>query len=220
MPFVIITCPHCNAQHVTFDIISFSSVRPILDKLFCRCRNCKDVVIVTTYGTSVRSIFQEFNGNIHEKGVQIKSSFPLQNEPSAPQDTPKDVAGHFIEGLNVLSVKAYSSAGNCFRRALEKATYHLLEELGSDAIKEKEKNLYSRIKVLRDRSLITPILYEWAEIIREFGNKGSHGDMEFSEKEAAALKNFTGVFLMHVFTMPAEVRRMRDPSSANKTKEN
>ena len=139
-------------------------------------------------------------------------------EPVAPEDTPEDVAKDFVEGLKVLPVEAYRSAGNCFRRALEKATNHLLNELGSDARKHIGKKLYDRIKVLRDNFLITPSLYDWAEIIRDFGNKGSHGEVDFAEEDAVELKNFTEIFLIHVFTMPAKVRKMRITTPPNEKK--
>ena len=201
---------------MTFRVRSRCRFRQNTLKLFCQCSNCKDVVVVTAIERlDADSIPENWTGNLCERYIQIQSIMPIQSEPVAPEDTPKPVAKEFVEGLSVLRVRAFSSAGNCFRRALEKATNHLLDELGADATDHRGMNLYSRIRALRDRSLIAPQLYDWAEIIRDLGNMGSHGDSDFSEKDAVELKNFTGIFLFYVFTMPAKVRRMRDASHPN-----
>ena len=218
MPFVTITCPHCNAQHMTFDVVSRRWFKPNVYKLFCQCRNCSDVVVITAWTTSGRSISQDWTGNICDNGYTIKSIFPPPSKPVVPFGTPDDVGRHFTEGLNVLSVKAYPSAANCFRRTLEKATDHLLDELNYDAEKRKNMSLKCRIKALRKHELINPLLYDWAHIIRDVGNQGTHGDTDFSENDAVDLRKFTEIFLIHVFTMPANIREMRDSSSTKKTK--
>lgn len=135
-----------------------------------------------------------------------------------PPDTPDDVGRHFTEGLEVLPVKAYNSAATCFRRTLEKATDHLLNALDYDADQRKNMSLFCRIQALHKHELITPLLYEWAHVIREVGNKGAHGETEFSENDAVELKKFTEIFLFYVFTMPASIRKIRDTSSTKKTK--
>ena len=218
MLFVIITCPHCKAQHMTFNVISHCWFSPGIDKVFCQCRNCKDVVVITARIVSGGHISQDWSGNICDNGVTIKSIFPSPSKLVVPPATPDDVGDHFTEGLRVLSVKAYPSAANCFRRTLEKATDHLLDELKYDAKKRKSMSLMCRIKALRKHELITQLLYEWADIIRDVGNKGTHGDTDFSEGDAVELKKFTEMFLIHVFTMPASIREMRDGSSTKKTK--
>ena len=217
MPFVTITCPHCNAQHMTFDVVSGRWFKSNVYKLFCQCRNCNDVVVITARTASEKPISQDWSGNICDSGVTIRSIFPSPSKLVVPPATPDDVGDHFTEGLSVLSVKAYPSAANCFRRTLEKATDHLLDELKYDAEKRKNMSLKCRIKALRKHELITQLLYAWADIIREVGNKGTHGDTDFSEGDAVELKEFTEMFLIHVFTMPARIREMRVDSSAKKT---
>ena len=158
-------------------------------------------------------------GNISNSGVNIQSIYPCQSEPVAPQGTPNDVAEHFVNGLKTLSAKAYPPAGNCFRTTLERATDLLLNGLGLDEKDAKEKSLYSRIKVLRKHCVITQPLYDLADIIRNLGNMGSHGDINFSAEDAVKLKDFTEIFLFHVFTMPARVREVQAASSTKKAVE-
>lgn len=202
---------------MTFNVISSCWFSPGIDKVFCQCRNCRDVVVITARVVSGGHISQDWRGNLCENGVTIKSIFPPPSKFVVPPHTPDDVGRHFTEGLNVLSVKAYPSAANCFRRTLEKATDHLLDELKYGAEERKNMSLKCRIRALRKHELINPLLYEWADIIRDVGNKGTHGDTDFSENDAVALKKFTEMFLTHVFTMPARIREMRDASSAKET---
>lgn len=200
---------------MTFNVISWTFVRPNIVKLFCQCRKCRDVAVVAAKLTPMGANTQKWTENIDGKYVNIQSVFPPPSKPIAPPGTPGEVEVHFIEGLKVLSVDAYHSAANSFRRTLEQATIHLLGELGNDAEKHKDEDLYSRIKALQKYSLITPPLYDWAEIIRKVGNKGTHADSEFSKEDAIELKNFTEMFLVQVFTMPEKVRKMRASTSKN-----
>ena len=175
------------------------------------------MVVITARIVSGGHISQDWIGNICDYGVKIQSIFPPPSKLVVPPATPDDVGNHFTEGLRVLSVEAYLSAANCFRRTLEKATDHLLGELMYDAEKRKNMSLKCRIEALRKHELINTSLYDWADTIRDVGNKGTHGDTDFSENDAVELKKFTEMFLIHVFTMPARIREMRVDSSAKKT---
>ena len=136
-------------------------------------------------------------------------ALPALSEPISPSGTPEDVARHFIEGLKVLSVGAFPSAGNCFRTTLEKATNHLLRGAEFDTKKSRKLTLYERIELLRNKSIIAPSIYEWAGIIRRLGNMGTHGDAEFTQHEANELRHFTEQFLHYVFSMPERVNKIR-----------
>ena len=47
MHFIDLTCPHCNANKVIFDMRSGACLPQDIQKLFCQCRNCRDVVVVS-----------------------------------------------------------------------------------------------------------------------------------------------------------------------------
>ena len=89
-----------------------------------------------------------------------------------------------------------------FRRTLELATLHLDRELAS-------KKLASRIDALAERQLLTPAMREWAHIIRLDGNAAVHEEEDIDEESANALKNFTEVFLLYTFTLPAMVSKRK-----------
>ena len=202
----VLTCPHCGAQKMTFDVSESPFLCADGTKFFCQCRSCHDVVVVTGEGN-------DHYGSTTE--IEVHSVFPCPSEPSPPPDTPEDVAKPFIEGLTALDVGLINSAGNSFRTALEKATSHLLDGFDASAEDPTRMQLFHRIESLRDNHLITPSLYEWAHLIRDLGNRGTHGDAEFTRGQAVELKNFTEQFLFYVFTMPARVKHIRgDPNES------
>lgn len=149
------------------------------------------------------------NQNIRISGFVVIEVLPALSEPISPSGTPEHVARHFIEGLKVLSVEAFPSAGNCFRTTLEKATNHLLERAEVDTKNSGKLTLYERIELLRSENLIALSIYEWAGIIRKLGNMGTHGDAGFTQHEANELRHFTEQFLHYVFSMPERVNKIR-----------
>ena len=146
-------------------------------------------------------------GDILELGIEPISVSP-SIKSNAPRYTPKEVETHFLDGLKILSVGVWSSAGNSFRTTLEKATDYLIENR-CEASNVGHRSLRDRIKFLKEKNMISIQIFEWAEIIRTLGNMGTHGDPEFTEKDACELKHFTEKFLEYVFTMPEEVRKTR-----------
>ena len=190
---------------MTVDVAPSHFLREEVTKYFCQCRNCREVVVITA------SDIPDFNssGNLLDCGVEIYSVFPEPSEPTAPLNTPDHVAKPFIDGLTALSVDLVGPASNSFRTALEKATYHLLKELGSGPKELTKSSLFDRIELLNKNHLITPSLYKWAHIIRDLGNAGTHGDPSLSKNKAVELRKFTEQFLFYVFTMPARVEKIR-----------
>lgn len=160
----------------------------------------------------------DLDQNIRISGFVVMEVLPALSEPISPSGTPEDVARHFIDGLKVLSVGAFPSAGNCFRTTLEKATNHLLEGAEVDTKKSGQLTLYERIKLLRNENIIAPSIYEWAGIIRKLGNMGTHGDADFTQHEANELRHFTEQFLNYVFSMPERVVKIRSELESSDAK--
>ena len=201
----VLTCPHCSVKKMAFDVLCSARTRDNFTKSFCQCRNCKDVVVITRTG----KLDPKSAGNLLALGVEILSVFPEPSEPSAPAHTPGHVAKPFIDGLIALSVDLIGPASNSFRTTLEKATSYLLKDLGSGPLGLTKSSLFDRIEFLNKNHLITPSLYEWAHVIRDLGNAGTHSDPDFSKDQANDLRNFTEQFLIYVFTIPAQVKRSR-----------
>ena len=193
---------------MTFDVCLPPFFRNEFVIFFCQCPRCQNVVLVTGTANFQTHNLINFDGDITELGIGPISVSP-SNKPNAPRHTPEDVERHFIDGIKILSVDVSAAAGNCFRTALEKATDHLLRKSDEDS-KVTAGSLHDRIKLLKKKNLITPQLIEWAEVIRSWGNMGTHGDPEFTIEQAHELKKFTEKFLEYVFTMPEEVKKARE----------
>lgn len=64
--------------------------------------------------------------------------------------------------------------------------------------------------MLHARGLITAQMKDWAHIVRMDSNGAIHTDEEFDASEAKQLINFTEVFLIYSFTLPAMVDFRRE----------
>lgn len=123
------------------------------------------------------------------------------------------MARDYREATNSLRHKNFTSAGMMFRKVLQRAT----TELGPDTGKYKEKKLKARIKSLADQQLITPAMAEWADFLRDEGNEATHEEEEeFTQEQARQMKDFTELFLIYAFTLPADVVEARKKAEANK----
>lgn len=193
---------------MTFDVCPSPFFRNGFVIFFCQCPRCQDVVVVTGKSNFQAHNLINFDGDIMELGIEPISVSP-SSKPSVPRHTPEDVERHFIDGIRILSGDVAAAAGNSFRTALEKATDHLLRKSDEDS-KLTAGSLHDRIKLLKKKNLLTPQLFDWAEIIRKWGNMGAHGDSGFTMERAHELKKFTEKFLEYVFTMPEEVKRAQE----------
>jgi hypothetical protein len=130
--------------------------------------------------------------------LQLLDHWPKSTETAAPANTPEKVASAYLDGVDSLNRKRWSSAGMMFRRALELATLQADRSFAG-------KPLAARIDALAKANLVTPAMKEWAHIVRLEGNVAVHEEEEIDEATAKALQSFTETFLMYAFTLPAMV---------------
>jgi len=73
---------------------------------------------------------------------------------------------------------------------------------------------YQRIEALRAEGTITPAMADWAHIVRADGNDSVHSEDSTTQEAAKELTDFTEMFLMYAFTLPAMVaaRRQNPPA--------
>jgi len=89
-----------------------------------------------------------------------------------------------------------------FRKSIDAATRDLDPSLAG-------KMLAKRIDLLAQAGKLTPDLKEWAHLIRLDGNQGAHDDEELSAAEIEQLEEFTKLFLIYTFTLPAQVLKRK-----------
>ena len=155
-------------------------------------------------------------GSPEDDGFQVIHVIPRPQTQTAPEYVPEPIAANYIEAMDNLARKSFTSAGMMFRRVLQRATTALSDDDPSSFVK---LTLQQRVnKLARDR-LITDAMRDWADIIRLEGNSANHdeeelGQDEFTSYDASQLHRFTELFLIYAFTLPEKVRLYRHQSDS------
>ena len=90
------------------------------------------------------------------------------------------------------------------------------DQLGEDAVDDRErtKNLFELIDLLREKGFITRDLHDSSHEIRAFGNYGAHiqndGLDAVTAEDAADVRSVTWQFLHSIYVAPSETRRLRE----------
>lgn len=137
-----------------------------------------------------------------DEDYRLCSLYPKPAIISAPEHTPDTCARCFIEAKDNLSRQRYSTSVMLCRKVLDIATRHLV--LNSNVSTD---NLARRISLLKEQSMITPEMAEWAGIIRLDGNASAHSGEDFTEQESREIISFTETFLLYAFTLPGMVKQ-------------
>lgn len=205
-----ITCPHCLKENAFIEAFAErrQGAQPIFDVAFS-CRSC-DKSLIASIATTVPGgsgpLSTAKNGHnlfITKENNQfiLLKHYPQVEQHSAPEMTPARAAKFFIEAKDDFARGRFeTSAMNC-RKVIDIATKEL--HLGN------EDKLVRRISALREKGMITQEMADWAHIVRIDTNGAIHSDEEFTSQEVAQLLNFTEVFLLYSFTLPAMVSNKR-----------
>ena len=201
MAHMILNCPHCGSNRITFDIVGSSRAYPpqysSFWNLLLQCRHCLKAIVAELCG---------IGGTDPAKceGDPRSHGFVIKDIPSVsalvPEQVDEEIAADFEEAVAYLKAGRFTSAGIMFRRVLEQATIALDPTSHADS-------LYIRIEKLAKASVISKELQESATIIRIEGNTAAHGAREeFTSENAEQLHQFTELFLTYAFTLPAKVK--------------
>lgn len=194
---VLPLCPHCHKQNVGFISIAYY-LRPDGDAVaLYQCNACHHGVVIET------PLYAFGDTTNHIDALRI---YPEPIDESAPHGTPPDIADRYREAVSALNCGIPRAACMMARNTLEAVAVERGALNGS---------LVGKLRYLAEKQIISPILFQWAEEIREFGNAAAHDAERKSSPtldDAADVVNFTEVFLYYVYTLPtriAEVRRRR-----------
>jgi hypothetical protein len=135
---------------------------------------------------------------VHQYPLSIMATNPL---------LPIDLAPAVLEAEKCLSVGAPNACGVMCRRAI----HVLCQDKGAAG-----KDLHDQLKDLKDRNVITPDLWEWAEELRVVGKHGAHPEWEdVSMDDADYAVRFLGEVLRYVYVNPAEraARKLKETST-------
>lgn len=205
MSVLIRDCPHCPAEHSSFNLV-WNSPTPSGSGITWNC--------AATCGACSRPITFEAvrkdhggnpptnqGGNI-EPHYAIGPIWPERAKPSAPNHTPPTVKARFLEGEDAFGRSRWNSAVAMYRSALDIATK------GMNGVPT-NATFFQRLQWLAENHGITQDIRSWADHVRVEGNAALHDPDEFAEGDAKALRFFTEMFLRYVFELPGAVRAFR-----------
>lgn len=148
--------------------------------------------------------------------ISVHKTWPSIPEPYASESLPKKVRKSLLDAEHTLINGIPRVARGEFRIVLDVATKEILAD-NADAVTGKKPNsLYERIKFLAENSLLTPSLAEWADGIRSITNPDLHDCEDVLPREAEEIANFTRLFLIYVFELPAEVAEAKAEADRKK----
>ena len=181
-------CPHCGVKKVSFTFPLSSVYQYLLGgsslmATLAVCGHCRRPVMAT------------FGGNNPARGfLRLPEWLDPSSEQVVPDHTHGSVARRYKEALNNMASGSHESAIMMFRKTLQLA-------LGT-VVPRKGRKLIDQIKDAAADGVISKELADSADVVRLGGNVAAHEETEFSPDEVLALKGFTEMVLVYLFTLP------------------
>ena len=134
-----------------------------------------------------------YDGKEPEIRRLLPEKIPVYSHPSLPDD----VRILFVDLQDMCREKKTPSriVAGC-RSVLEASVKHL---------EGKGNTLSQRLNDLKEKAVISGVLWDWSTHIRLEGNEAVH-EINASPEDAAELVDFTKIFLHYAFEMPARIR--------------
>lgn len=181
-------CPHCGVKKVSFTF-PLSAAYPYL------LGGSSLMAALAVCGHCRRPVMATFGGNNPARAFLRQPDWlDPSPEPVVPNHTHDSVARRYTEALTNMASGSHESAIMMFRKTLQLA-------LGT-VIPRRGRKLIDQIKDAAAQGVISKELADSADVVRLGGNVAAHQDTEFSAAEVVALKGFTEMVLVYLFTLP------------------
>lgn len=192
-----ITCPFCM-ERGNFEIVFHAEKKKVnsekkLNFDTLKCGNCAGFVMV------LWSAGGHFGGGLHNYRVL---PWPLKFE-KYPDFWPETIGRFWIQAKRNLDEGNWDATVLMARSALQAA----LRDQGASG-----ENLKKEINELARTGVLPPVMEEWSNEIREFGNKSAHPDSEQSPpsgQQARELVKFLDFFLECTYSLPHRIAEFR-----------
>lgn len=201
-------CPHCGTKRAGFSVHGSSApnpTNPTRKHTMFVCNTCGESVVVTTSSSAHENPAGLAGEIAHQQTCKLLSVYPEPVRVEIPSCLPAQVAKSFKEGCDILPQSPTMSAV-AFRRTLELA----LKDLSPDIEAWK---LEKRIDKMAAAGLLTKDLQDWAHHLRIDGNDAAHEGEDGSKETAIQLRELTRFILMYLYSLPAQVKKAREPAS-------
>ena len=206
---LVAMCPNCSAQHMRFTLRGYyfraDDNFPGWWSLWS-CEACRRPIIsfLEHREGNVKKVPSDVKGNIMDEFF-VGDVLPEQGRPTElPDHVPENILEVYREALANFSDSRWTSSGMMFRKTLEMTTLGLKP---NDA-KFRKAGLARRIDILVSEGHMPDSMQGLAHEIRLSGNIAAHEET-YSETEANQLRDFSQLFLVYMFTLPADIQAAR-----------
>ena len=211
----VLACPHCNVPRMGFNVVADYEIGYLTWNSFWKCTGCKGAVVLEVAFDPDRlgpdeppTWYRE--GDLLSVGFSIIRQYPELRPIDVPRHVPEPIATTYREATATLREGYLTASTVLLRKVLEQATRHLVDDREAFA----DMKLYPRIEKLAKGHILTSEMKELAHLIRLDGNEAAHGD-DPDEATAKQIHQFTELFLVYMFELPARVRSYRDQATVD-----
>ena len=143
-------------------------------------------------------------GGIGGRGIHGYRLLPWhQSTTGHPEHWPADVGQYWVEARRSIEGKNWTAAALMARSAIQ---------LVARSHGAKGKNLKEEIEDLAAKSLILPVMKEWAHEVRVLANEGTHpqpGTTGTNEKDAKDVVEFLSFLMTVMYNLPDQIKEYR-----------
>ncbi len=203
------TCPHCNKHHLALKVVQVvQKVKPH-GNLHMECPNCNFPIAATfvfPQGLSSHDLINS-SSSAESLGAKITQIWPEIPKPNIPESLPNAVERALLQAETNFHQSGHEEAAAVmYRKALEGALKQMAPEI--------KGTLASRIDQLAKNGKLTNDLADWARQVKNLGNDGAHEIDAIERSEVESLRGLTTMVLTYLFTLPEQVRVLRQGHAA------
>ncbi len=176
--------------------------------LYFFCPNCKMPSCATANKNNdfdLQSMLGK-NASSDDFFLEIQNIWPKVPAPEIPESVPEPVRRVLLQAeSNYFRPDHEDSAAIMYRKALEVG----LKKISPDL----DGTLARRIQKLSENGQLTQDLAQWANEIKNLGNDGAHEIESIDRSELQAMRGLVGMVLRYLFTLPEQVKTLRNRAS-------
>jgi len=205
MAVVVMTCPHCGAEKMTFVVRAVTLHEPPKRyAVLAICNSCQQPVLQDYQSRYNSRDLEAHAGDIGKlDGTFLLQTWPAPQPVDAPASVPERVARAYVDALKARRAQLWNPACGAYRRCMELA----LKEFAPDVEAWK---LEKRIDKLAAEHRITPDIQKWAHELRLDGNEALHGDEDATQDTTDQMHHLTYFLLTYLYTLPRQVEAARE----------
>lgn len=210
MSVLVMTCPHCSADNMTFNVRTDYEHKQKAHhrSALAFCAKCDMPVVVRAewvgpgYAPSDWRLHQIEGSLFDVPQLRVRGIWPPQPVIDAPQNLPDKVLRAFMDAASARRASLWNPACGAYRRCMEIALKDLSPDIDAWKIEK-------RIDRMAAENRLTPAIQAWAHELRLDGNEAVHGVEDATQEMADQMHHLTYFLLTYLFTLPKQIEEAR-----------